>query len=56
MSDKELQILEEVLRNSGLKYRKKQEGEEGGFFYINENGERVKWTTNIFTGDEFVER
>ncbi len=40
-------ILIEVLKQSGLKFRLKSPDEEGGFFYI-ENGERKKFTENIF--------
>lgn len=40
-------ILIQVLKQSGLKFRLKAPSEEGGFFYI-ENGERKKFTENIF--------
>lgn len=45
---KSVEILEKVLKASGLKYRKTKPGEEGGFFYIDENGKRKKFTENIF--------
>ena len=41
-------ILIGVLKQSGLKFRLKSPDEEGGFFYIDENGERKKFTENIF--------
>lgn len=44
---KSVEILEEVLKASGLKFRKVKPGEEGGFFYT-ENGIRKKFTENIF--------
>lgn len=42
-----LEVLVEVLKQSGLEFRMKKPDEEGGFFYI-ENGERKKFTENIF--------
>ena len=42
-----LEILIDVLKQSGLEFRMKGPDEEGGFFYI-ENGERKKFTDNIF--------
>lgn len=45
---KSVEILEKILKASGLKYRKTNSGEEGGFFYIDENGKRKKFTENIF--------
>lgn len=42
-----LEILIDVLKQSGLEFRMKGPDEEGGFFYI-ENGERKKFTENIF--------
>lgn len=42
-----LDILLDVLKQSGLEFRLKTPDEEGGFFYI-ENGERKKLTENIF--------
>lgn len=46
--EKSVEILEKVLKASGLKYRRTKPGEEGGFFYIDENGKRKKFTENIF--------
>lgn len=40
-------ILIQVLKQSGLKFRLKSPDEEGGFFYV-ENGKRKKFTENIF--------
>lgn len=45
---KSAEILENILKQSGLEYRKVQSGEEGGFFYIDEHGVRQKFTENIF--------
>lgn len=44
---KSVEIIEDILKQSGLNYRKVQPGEEGGFFYV-ENGIRKKFTENIF--------
>lgn len=46
-----LDILLNVLKQSGLEFRLKNSDEEGGFFYI-ENGKRKKWTENIFKEDK----
>lgn len=45
---KSVEILEKVLKESVLKYRRTNPGDEGGFFYIDENGKRKKFTENIF--------
>lgn len=42
-----VEILKQVLKQSGLPFRTVVPGEEGGFFYV-ENGERKKFTENIF--------
>lgn len=47
-----LEVLIEVLKQSGLEFRTKKPEEEGGFFYI-ENGERKKFTENIFVKRSF---
>lgn len=47
-----LEVLIEVLKQSGLEFRMKKPEEEGGFFYI-ENGERKKFTENIFVKRSF---
>lgn len=41
-------ILYKVLKQSGLYFRRTHPGEEGGFFYTDENGVRQKFTENIF--------
>lgn len=46
--EKSVEILEKVLKASGLKFRRTKFGEEGGFFYIDENGKRKMFTENIF--------
>lgn len=43
---KSVEILEEILKQSGLEYCKVEDGEEGGFFQVDENGHYQK-----FTGD-----
>ena len=45
--NKEQRLLAKILKQCGLKFRLKSPDEEGGFFYI-ENGERKKFTDNIF--------
>ena len=47
-----LEVLIEVLKQSGLEFRMKNPDEEGGFFYI-EKGERKKFTENIFVKRSF---
>lgn len=42
-----LDILIQVLKQSGLNFRLKSPDEEGGFFYF-ENGERKRFNENIF--------
>lgn len=44
---KAVQNLIKVLEESGIYFRPIRPGEEGGFFYY-ENGERKKFTDNIF--------
>ena len=46
--EKSVEILEKVLKASGLKYRRTKPNEEGGFFNIDKNGKRKKFTENIF--------
>ena len=45
---KSAEILFRVLSQSGLDFRLKKTGEEGGFFFIDEDGTRRKFTENIF--------
>lgn len=49
-----VEILIEVLDAMRIPYRRVNPGEEGGFFYTDVNGQRKKFTTNIFTGKEIV--
>lgn len=46
--EESVKILENVLKMSGLPYRRTKPGEEGGFFYQDENGNWKKFTENIF--------
>lgn len=50
MENKSKEIIANVLREAGIPFREIKEGEEGGFFYY-EDGERKKWTENIFKKD-----
>lgn len=47
-SEESINLIIESLRMAGIECRRVKEGEEGGIFYKDENGERKKFTDNIF--------
>lgn len=47
-SEESINLIIESLRNAGIECRRTKKGEEGGIFYRDENGERKKFTENIF--------
>lgn len=47
-SEESIDLIIESLRMVGIECRKVESGEEGGLFFRDENGERKKFTDNIF--------
>lgn len=46
--EESVKVITNILDTAGIPYRRTKPGEEGGFFYTDENGKRKKFTENIF--------